>query len=65
MLLEDAGALTDLGHGRIPVAALTDRELDCVFGLRGSAAKQRERRKRGNERPHSKSSPILLSLYCA
>ena len=38
MLLEDAGALADLGDRRVPVAALADGELQRVLRERGAAS---------------------------
>jgi hypothetical protein len=42
VFLEDAGALADLGDRRIPVAALTDGELQSLIGG-GGRCRQRTR----------------------
>ena len=52
VLFENPSALTDLGDGRIPVAALTGGDLECFLCLRhGRRGAERQQRYRAAEQP--------------
>ncbi len=66
VLLEDAGALADLRHRGVPIAALADGELHGVFG--GSCLRCGKQRRAGHEagdafERHEISSPGIIFGY--